>query len=52
MAKVKNVDGNTWKPKSNRKKKKTSVGRSRNSRPINKGQKRIQGKHCYRGQGK
>lgn len=38
--------------KTKRKKKKTSVGSSRNSKPKNKHSRRIHGKYKYRGQGK
>ncbi len=47
MAKAKKND-NAWVPKKNRKNKRTSIGRSKNSRPKNK----HSNKSVYRGQGK
>lgn len=45
------IVSNIWRPsKERRKKKKTSVGRSANSRPLNK-HKRRNSKKKYRGQG-
>lgn len=45
-------NSNVWHPsESERKKKKTSIGRSKNSRSINKHKKRAS-KRKYRGQGK
>lgn len=44
---------NAWGPNpSKRKKKKTSIGRSCNSRPVNKHKRRNNGKKGYRGQGR
>ena len=48
----KKEDANRWKPNRNkRKQKKTSIGRSKNSRPVNKNKRRINGITGYRGQG-
>lgn len=53
MAKAKKANGDSpWKPTSKRKQKRTSIGNSSNSRPLNKNKKRLSGKRGYRGQGK
>lgn len=45
-----NIGSGGWSPTGNPKKKRTSIGRSKNSRPKNKHKKRCHKK--YRGQGK